>query len=117
MNMNTLMVIYPYKHQGQWVFDDDKVNLVREPFVAGADVIIDRMVKDIPEAERGFRLVFSTVPFPGHDATLERRREEAGGHWYFHSGLNMEGWLCPALFKYFEEAPDHIYAKFEAKAV
>jgi hypothetical protein len=27
----------------------------------------------------------------------------------------MEGWLCPALFKYFEVAPKEIYAKAEAK--
>ncbi len=115
--MNTLMVIHPYKHDGLWVFDDDQADLVREPFVAGADDIIDEMVKNIPGAARGFRLVFSAVPFPGHNAALERRREEAGGYWYFHSGLDMEGWLCPALFKYFEEAPEYLYAKFEAKAV
>ena len=114
--MNTLMVIHPYKHHGQWVFDDDQVGLVREPFIAGADVIIDHMVRDIPGAKRGFRLVFSAVPFPGHDVALERRDEEAGGHWYFHPGLKTAGWLCPALFKYFEEAPDYIYAKFESKA-
>ena len=117
VNMNTLMVIHPYKYQGQWVFDDDRVDLIREPFIAGADAIIDHMVKNIADAESGFRLVFSAVPFPGHDAALERRREDAGGHWYWHSGLNMEGWLCPALFKYFEEAPDYLYAKFEPKAV
>jgi len=23
----------------------------------------------------------------------------------------MEGWLCPALFKYFSEAPKHIYVQ------
>jgi len=28
----------------------------------------------------------------------------------------MEGWLCPALFKYFEKAPQEIYAKFEEKS-
>jgi hypothetical protein len=25
----------------------------------------------------------------------------------------MEGWLCPALFKYFPEAPKKLYAKAE----
>jgi hypothetical protein len=28
----------------------------------------------------------------------------------------MEGWLCPALFRYFDEAPEEIYVKAEAKA-
>jgi hypothetical protein len=26
----------------------------------------------------------------------------------------MEGWLCPALFKYFESAPKTLYAKAQA---
>jgi hypothetical protein len=25
----------------------------------------------------------------------------------------MEGWLCPALFKYFTEAPPRLYARGE----
>jgi hypothetical protein len=29
----------------------------------------------------------------------------------------MEGWLCPALFKYFDSAPKKIYAQFRPKAV
>ena len=28
----------------------------------------------------------------------------------------MEGWLCPALFKYFDTAPKEIYVKAEPKA-
>jgi hypothetical protein len=27
----------------------------------------------------------------------------------------QEGWLCPALFKYFEKAPEKIYCKAEAQ--
>ncbi|MBD2197688.1 MULTISPECIES: hypothetical protein [Calothrix] len=46
--MNSIMVIRPYKYDDIWVFDDDKVGLVREPFVAGADKIIDRLVAHIP---------------------------------------------------------------------
>jgi hypothetical protein len=42
--MNVINVIAPYKHQGMWVFDDPRVGLVQEPFVAGADTIIDRVV-------------------------------------------------------------------------
>ncbi len=113
--MNTLIAIYPYKHEGLWVFDDEKVGLVREPFISGADVIIDRMTAGIPVAEQGFRLLFSAGPFPGATAAFDRRREEMDGNWYYSRDLNMEGWLCPALFKYFETAPETIYARFEAK--
>ena len=30
--MNSICVIHPYKDQGLWVFDDDRFELVREPF-------------------------------------------------------------------------------------
>ncbi len=29
------MVIFPYGHQGTWMFDDERVGLVQEPFVEG----------------------------------------------------------------------------------
>ena len=114
--MNVISAIQPYKDDGLWVFDDPAVGLVREPFVSGADDIIERMVEAIPGAESGFTLVFSASPFPGHQAVLERRREDFGGHWYFCEVVGLEGWLCPALFKYFESAPRRIYAQFKPKA-
>jgi hypothetical protein len=43
--MNAINVIYPYKHDGLWVFDDERAGLIQEPFVAGADRIIEQMVK------------------------------------------------------------------------
>jgi hypothetical protein len=64
--MNSINVIFPYKHHGMWVFDDERVGLVKEPFVAGADTMIDRVVADIPDADKGFTLIFSASPFPGH---------------------------------------------------
>ena len=114
--MNAINVIKPYLWEGMWVFDDPRVELDKEPFVCGADVMIDRMVEDIPAAENGFRLIFSATPYPGHSLRLERRREEHGGNWYYSPDLGMEGWLCPALFKYFEEAPEHLYASAETVA-
>ncbi len=114
--MNSIIAIHPYKHEGLWVFDDEKAGLVQEPFVSGADTVIDRMVAGIPDAEKGFTLIFSAGPFPGYQAAFERRREEMGGNWYYSADLDMEGWLCPALFKYFDQAPPKIYAQFKAKA-
>ena len=63
--MNAINVIAPYKHHGQWVFDDPRVGLSQEPFVAGADTWIDRVVAEIPDAERGFTLIFSSALFGG----------------------------------------------------
>ena len=57
-----------------WVFDDERAGLHREPFVAGIPEMIDEIVKDIPDANEGFRLFFSTIPFPGHTHKLVWRR-------------------------------------------
>ncbi|MEJ2527940.1 MAG: hypothetical protein P8Y49_07690 [Sulfurovaceae bacterium] len=114
--MNSINVIKPYKYLTMWVFDDERVGLEQEPFVSGADEIIDLMVKDIPDADNGFILVFSDTPFPGHQAKFEWRREDSGGNWYYVAELDREGWLCPALFKYFEKAPQELYAQFKQNA-
>ena len=111
--MNALSIITPYKHDGLWVFDDPAVGLSKEPFIAGIDTMIDKMVAEIPNAERGFRAIFSATPFPGHTFKLEWRRAESGGNWYYCDQFKMEGWLCPALFRYFPSAPREIYAKVE----
>ena len=113
--MNSLNAIYPYKHQGCWVFDDPKVDLVQEPFISGADVIIERFAAGIPGAERGFRLLFSAAPFPGSNVRLDWRRADLDGNWYYSHDLDLEGWLCPALLKYFESPPKAIHALFAPK--
>lgn len=113
--MNSIGVIAPYKYEGMWVFDDPAVGLVREPFISGIDAMIDRLVASIPDAENGFRLLFSASPFPGHTVKLEWRREEFGGNWYYSPQFGIEGWLCPALFKYFDNAPRELYGRAEQK--
>lgn len=114
--MNAILVIAPYRYEGMWVFDDPRVGLHREPFVSGIDEMIDRLVADIPNAAKGFRLLFSATPFPGHAVKLEWRRAEYEGNWYFCPQYGMEGWLCPALFKYFDKAPPELYARAEPKS-
>lgn len=111
------MIIQPYRSGGTWVFDDEAVGLCREPFVAGVPEMIDELVAGIPDAEDGFRMLFSGSPFPGA-TRYDRQRQDGGGWWYRkhdgEAGRGGEGWLCPALFKYFEEAPGTLYAKAEA---
>jgi hypothetical protein len=113
--MNSINVIAPYQHLGLWVFDDPRVGLVQEPFVSGADAMIDAVVADIPDAHEGFLMIFSASAFPGHQFHLERVRSEGGGNWYRSADLDMEGWLCPALFKYFDEAPEDLYVQVKAR--
>jgi len=111
--VNIIMVIAPYWYQGTWVFDDESAGLNKEPFVAGVPEMIDDLVKDIPNARSGFSLLFSLTPFPGYQIELTRMKEECGGYWYMVKNRSAEGWLCPALFKYFETAPETIYVKAE----
>jgi len=114
-DMNSLMVIVPYKYEGMWVFDDPAVGLSKEPFIAGIDTLIDKATAKIPHAEHGFRAIFSAMPFPGANFKLEWRREDSGGNWYYSPEFQQEGWLCPALFKYFTSAPREIYVKVEPR--
>jgi hypothetical protein len=106
------MVLQPYKSAGMWVFDDPRVGLVREPFVCGIDTMISTLVKEkeLVSPEDGFALLFSADPFPGYQLELNWKREEHGGNWYYCVEQKREGWLCPALFKYFSKAPTRLFA-------
>lgn len=107
--MNAINVIRPYKFGTLWVFDDPNVGLDKEPFVAGIDKLVDQLTAHIPNAHTGFLLLFSATPFPEHQHILERLAEDKGGWWYTLYGTDSHGWLCPALFRYFEEAPEQIH--------
>lgn len=113
---NAIMVIAPYRYQGTWVFDDRTVGLVKEPFVAGIPEMIDILVKEIPHADNGFRLLFSAHPFPGHQKTLKWLRTDGTGNYYGFDDPPMEGWICPAMFRYYDKAPANLYVRAEAIA-
>lgn len=112
---NSISIIFPYKYEEMWVFDDEAAELVKEPFVSGMPQILDIAVQDIPDSNKGFALLFSQNPFPGYQIKLDWKREEYGGNWYYWQEKNLEGWLCPALFKYFDETPLEIYCRCEKK--
>jgi hypothetical protein len=124
------LTIYPYRLGHCWVFDDERTGLKEEAFVLGASEMISRVVeaKQIAHADRGFLLTFDNEPFD-HDVELtwlpasEAARAIGSstdlvpdfGSWYGGdvAGQQMIGWLCPALFVYFNAAPKMIYAKAE----
>ena len=110
---NAIMVIAPYRDQGSWVFDDASAGLVKEPFIAGVPEMIDVLVRDIPNADEGFRLLFSAKPFPDHQKVLTWSHGGPSGNYYTLDDPPMEGWLCPALFKYYSTAPKNLYVKAE----
>src|SRR5437764_14771475 len=100
MNQNSIMVLKPYKWEGMWVFDDENTGLVREPFVAGVPEILESLLEQqglpLEEARKGFRLIFSAIPFPGHQFTAKRVDEEIGGTWHEESVGKARGSTCHA---------------------
>ncbi len=129
--MTNLFKITPRKENEVWLFDDPSVGLQGEPFVSGADDIIEAMADAAGATERqktvGIGVYFSDSPFSinGKLATLLVREGfeslpeavVAGacgeqGAWYQGevNGMQMRGWLCPATLKYFPVHPPMLYA-------
>jgi hypothetical protein len=109
---NVMGVIYPYRAGGLWVFDDPVKGLFQEPFVLGIPEMIDKLVENIPNADKGFQLTLSNRPFPGYQKTLKWIKKEFDGNWYkTEEEPVMEGWLCSALYLYVPWAPKRIYIK------
>jgi len=111
--LNELHVIAPYKYHGMWVFDDARVGLAQEPFVGGANTIIDVMTQNISNAANGFTMVFAADAFPGYQFQFEWRSPQGSGNLYYSSDLQLEGWLCPALLRYFESPPPRLFVQVE----
>jgi hypothetical protein len=112
---NAIVLIVPYRYANTWVFDDDRMGLAREAFVAGTPELIDRIVTNIPNAGQGFRMYFSAQPFPGATHALTWRRGDSTGNWYYSEEFKAECWLCPGLFKYYRSAPKELHVRAEAK--
>ena len=104
---NSIFSIVTYRHGAGWAFTDKERGLTHEPFVAGADTLIERVAMGADKVH----IVFSTVKFPTHHLTLVKETGEVGtGTYYMCEELEHELWLCPALGKYFDESPEVIYA-------
>lgn len=108
--MNAIHVINPYRSNNLWVFDDSSKNLVKEPFLAPASQLISLMCMEARIDKDFFNLLFSDKPFIADKLyTFEWVRSEYNGDWYYSRDFDMEGWLCPALLRYFDTAPRSLY--------
>ena len=116
---NQINIIHPYLQNGFWVFDDASKGLDKEPFVGGIDTMIEIATSQlgIQSPEKGFSILFSEEAFPGYDLVLEWVRPELSGNVYRWVGTDKEGWLCPALLKFFSTAPKTIYIKLQSRKV
>jgi hypothetical protein len=126
---NQIMAIRPYWDTDTkcWVFDDKNYGLVAEPFVLGMSEIIDQFLIDNQgtnglKPRQAFTMLFAKSEMPGTLLRLDKLYEEYGGCWYEKHSYTQprtltladktgsdKGWLCAALFHYFDEAPDSIF--------
>ena len=112
-----------------WVFDDETTGLYQEALISGTDEVIDFMTSHIPNASDGFKLTFSNEPLDGQQIIGYWYKEgyadgdwgrDILGNWYlwnlpFQNYPSIAGWLCPALFLYFDTAPQRLYVIVEPK--
>jgi hypothetical protein len=129
---DVLAVVEPYWYQDTWVFDDASRGLEREPLQGriegdladlldlvgakgtGLPQMVDRLVKDIPDARKGFTLLISPQPFTGYQAELTRATEDFGGWTFITKNYPAEVWLPPTLLGYFDTVPESLYIKAES---
>ena len=111
--MNALYAIQPYRDHGVWVFDDQARGLLAEPLVAGIPQLLELALTEAGlNPGLPFTVLFSDHPFPSHQFALTYEFDEAGGAWYKRG--KQTGWLCAALYKYFDHPPDSLYVRLQA---
>ena len=107
--MNSIHRILVRVVEGIWIYDDASFGVLEQPFVFGADLILEKMVAQVEGARGRLNLVFSSIPFPGSQFCLGFVREETEGFVYRWEKKNLQGWLSPSLRNYFPEPPPKIY--------
>ena len=118
--LHTVGVLEPYYDYrwSRWCFDDKNTGLVAEGFSEGIGIMIDHLVRDfVNPRQGGWQLQFSSIAFPGYQLALKRGRLDNGGVWYTSYELDVSGWLCSALYRYFAVEPETIYIRITPKGV
>jgi len=77
---NASYSIRPYRWQNQWVFDDERVSLVKEPLVMSSPEIIDRAPAQLFDPEDGFIVLFNNTGLPGSDFVIHQLQEDPDGN-------------------------------------
>lgn len=117
--MNVINIIYPYKYESQWVFDDESRGLDKEAFVSGMPEMIESILSltnigiTTKEFPIKFKFMFSEIPFPNNFGYLEWDKSDISGNYlykYSFGSYHYQGWLYP-LLEYFDKPPHRIYFK------
>ena len=111
---NSIFRILIRRQDGLWVFDDERFGIVEQPFVFGADLILEKMAGESGCAGERLNAVFAAFPFPGSEHRLTFVREETEGFMYRWEEQKLQGWLSPSLQNYFPEPPSEIFLQLLA---
>lgn len=114
---NAIFTLTFYRHQGQWVFDDERRDIFVEPLVCGADDVFDVISgRCDDESINRCTVNFSSSPIPGFALHATYLGPEFDGSRYSTADMTpdtpFEFWLCPALFAYFDRAPKNLYVQY-----
>jgi hypothetical protein len=102
------MTIEPYRIGNmQFAFDDPVTGLVREPFIGNANYHLDKFAGK----RNNCSIAFSSTPIPDYDVKLELLDTHIIMGSNYKDEEDRTVWLCPALFKYFKDAPQYLYIK------
>ena len=110
----------------QWVFDDPGRNIYAEAFVAGADTLVDRILRhEHLNPEGNLVLQFSTITWaPFTDTiyklnydTIKNEELKEGQGTYYIGPESHSLWLCPTLLDYYDEPPAAIFVKIKGEHV
>jgi hypothetical protein len=108
--MNFIIETYKLK-DGTIVFDYPEYLIYKEPFIKGSDDLINYRTENAEFAT----IQFSNYPIQNANAILHYHHSEEDGEYYIDQLTNMDCYLCPALFEFFEQVPRIIFAKITAK--
>lgn len=116
MSLTLLHTLIAYRTPTGWAFDDATRGLVAEPFVYGADTLIDEtLAYQQQSGATKCRLTFGVRTFPQATVCLQKEESETleglAGTWYREVATRRRAWLCPALTLYFEVPPPTLYVQ------
>jgi hypothetical protein len=109
-----VLTLYRDARDGLWKFDDERYGLRAEPLVDSATKLIDKLLKTA-------RCNLCTVLVSNERVSKRQTRfewlcaTEPTGNVYVLPATGESGWLCPALFHYFDQAPQALFVYARAK--
>jgi hypothetical protein len=110
---NSVFVLYPRRSTyGIWAFDDETRGLKNEPFVGETNNLIDKMAIESGydlEDDLQVALLFAATEFPNYQCDLNLIETSPTGTTYNDKISGLDIWLCPAFYKYYENAPLYLF--------